>query len=123
MEFDKFLQSESVEEKIVGLVRCQSFLHEKILSNVEYNFPESLELIVSSVTPQFLVQMLHTHFVGPSFTIQDVSLSIFEIIMSRHPSLLKRFIAFRPEICNLVFTEVSFATLHFSFDHLFFPYL
>lgn len=108
MEFLNFLQSDSVEEKIVGLVRCQCLLQEKNNNQIEYNFPESLELIVSSVTPQFLIQMLHTDFVGPNFTIQEVSVSILELISRKHSSLLKKFFPFCSEIFDLVFAEVSF---------------
>jgi hypothetical protein len=107
MEFVNFLQSDSIEEKIVGLVRFQQLLKEKNLCHVEYNYPESLELVVSSVTPQFLVQMLHTNFVGPNFSIQDVAMSIFEMIIDKHPSLLQRFSTFDPQILELVYLEVS----------------
>jgi hypothetical protein len=111
MEFLNFLQSESVEERIAGLVQCQRFLQEKIESKTDFNYVSYLDLVVGAITPHFLVRTLSTKFVGPNFSLQDVAISLFEVIRDKNPLILRQFSSFSSELLDLIFLEVCFDSL------------
>lgn len=108
MENLNLLHSEAVEEKIYGLIRCQQYLQHALDQNIEINYIEYLEIIVNAVSPKFLIQMLHTKFEGPNFTLQNVAISLFEIIGEKSPHLLLKFSIFCSEVFDLSFQENTF---------------
>lgn len=105
MEYFNYLQSQSIEEKIVGIIQCQKYLQENLQQNIDFNCNEYLEILINTATPKFLIQMLHTKFQGPNFTIQNVAISLLEIICEKHPSLLQNFSNFCFELFQLSFQE------------------